>query len=96
MPAVPAPAGVRRDGDALVFSGALVRDAVAPLWPRIAPLRAGATRIDLTAVERIDSAGLALIAELADGVLAVDGAPTGLDALQGAYRLDPGTLGFAR
>ncbi|GHA87279.1 STAS domain-containing protein [Cognatilysobacter bugurensis] len=96
MRAASAPVAVRRDGDALVFSGALVRDAVARLWTQAAPLRAGAQRIDLTAVERIDSAGLALIAELSNGALAVDGAPAGLDALRGAYRLDPATLGFAR
>lgn len=96
MHAAPTPATVRRDRDALVFSGALVRAAVAPLWHQIAPLRGGVARIDLSDVERIDSAGLALIAELANGSLAVDGAPAGLEALRGAYRLDPATLGFAR
>lgn len=96
MHAAATPAAVRCDGDALVFSGALVRAAVAPLWAQLASMRAGAARIDLNAVERIDSAGLALVAELSNGALAVDGAPSGLDALRGAYRLDPATLGFAR
>jgi phospholipid transport system transporter-binding protein len=90
-----ATAQVRRDGDALVFSGVLVRDAVASVWRRAQPLRAGACRLDLTAVERVDSAGLALLAELADGGFDLIGEPTGLAELRGAYRLDA-TLGFAR
>lgn len=90
-----ATAQVRRDGDALVFSGALVREAVAPVWRQAQPLCAGARRLDLTAVERVDSAGLALLAELADGGLELVGEPAGLAELRGAYRLDA-TLGFAR
>jgi phospholipid transport system transporter-binding protein len=88
-------AQVRRDGDALVFTGALVREAVAPVWRHVQPLRAGVRRLDLTALERVDSAGLALLAELAEGALAVDGEPAGLAELRGAYRLDA-SLGFAR
>lgn len=87
-------AQLRRDGEALVFSGALVREAVARLWTQARPLQAGAQRIDLTGVSRIDSAGLAFVAELADGRLPVDGNPAGLAELRGAYRLDA-TLGFA-
>lgn len=90
-----ATAQVRRDGDALVFSGALVRGSVASLWRRVQPLRSGASRLDLAAVERVDSAGLALLAELAEGGLEVVGEPTGLAELRGAYRLDH-VLGFAR
>ncbi|MFC0676413.1 lipid asymmetry maintenance protein MlaB [Lysobacter korlensis] len=88
------PAQLRRDGDALVFSGALLRDAVSGLWSQSRSLRDGAQRIDLTGVSRIDSAGLALVAELADGRLPVDGEPVGLAELRGAYRLGA-TLGFA-
>lgn len=89
------PVQVHRDGDALVLSGALVRTAVAPVWRQAQPLRGGVRRLDLTALERVDSAGLALLAELAEGGLAIDGEPAGLAELRGAYRLDA-TLGFAR
>ena len=90
MPA-PTDAGVRRDGDALVFSGLLSRAQVPALW-RLAPsLAAGARRFDVGAVAGVDSAGLALLVELAalagDGVT-VDGAPPGLAELRAAYRLD--------
>ena len=54
-------------------------------------------RFDLQAVTRIDSAGLALLAELAaraGGGITVDGTPAGLAELRAAYRLDP-ALGFA-
>lgn len=90
---------VAREGDALVFTGALVRDAVAPLWSPALAGAAGAGRYDLHAVTRVDSAGLALLAELAargaggsgaDGSGAVElvGIPAGLQELRAAYRLD--------
>lgn len=83
-------AGARRDGDTLVFAGALVRAACAALWPQALALVAGARRFDLRAVDAVDSAGLALLAELAEraGGIAVDGAPPGLAELRAAYRLD--------
>src|SRR5690606_36928424 len=90
-------AGVRRDGDALAFAGALLRDDVAALWRPASAAADGVRRIDLSAVERIDSAGLAMLAELAaraGGDVVVDGAPAGLAELRGAYRLSP-ALGFA-
>ena len=90
-------AGVRRDGATLVFAGPLLRDAVAALWPLAQAQVAGASRFDLQGVERVDSAGLALLAELAaraGGTVAVDGSPAGLGELRAAYRLDP-ALGFA-
>jgi phospholipid transport system transporter-binding protein len=89
-------AGVRRDGDALVFTGALLRDAVAGLWKQAGGLGA-VRRLDLRAVERIDSAGLALLAELAarsGADVTIDGEPAGLAELRAAYRLSP-TLAFA-
>ncbi|WP_024892092.1 STAS domain-containing protein [Luteimonas huabeiensis] len=81
---------LRREGDALAFAGPLLRETVPALWP--AALRAldGARRFDLRAVPRIDSAGLALLAELAaraGGGISIDGAPAGLDELLAAYRL---------
>ena len=90
-------ASVRRDGDALVFGGALQRAVVASLWPQALASLAGATRFDLRAVSQVDSAGLALLAELvarACGGAVIDGTPAGLQALCAAYRLDPG-LGYS-
>lgn len=90
-------ADVRRDGDALVFTGALLRDDVAGAWRQAPAALDGVARFDLSAVARIDSAGLALLAELAaraGGDVVVDGTPAGLVELRGAYRLTP-ALGFA-
>ena len=91
------PAGVRRDGDALRFDGMLDRTAAGTLWPLALALVAGVRRFELGAVDGVDSAGLALLAELAaraGGPIAVVGDPPGLDALREAYRLDAG-LGYA-
>lgn len=88
---------MRRDGDALVFTGALLRDDVAALWRQASAALDGVRRFDLQAVSRIDSAGLALLAELATragGGIAIDGTPAGLAELRAAYRLDA-ALGFA-
>lgn len=90
-------ASVRRDGNTLAFAGALSREAVAALWPQARALASGTERFDLSAVSSVDSAGLALLVELAqrgDGV-EVSGDPPGLDGLRRAYRLSP-TLTFAR
>ena len=90
-------AAVRRDGDALLFSGALDRPAVAGLWPQALPLVGGVLRFDLTAVGGVDSAGLAMLAELAaraGGSVAVIGDPSNLAELRAAYRLASG-LAFA-
>ena len=54
----------RRD-DVLVFTGALDRAAVAALCPQARAQRTGVRGFDLTAVPRVDSAGLAMLAELA-------------------------------
>ncbi|HST45309.1 MAG TPA: STAS domain-containing protein [Luteimonas sp.] len=93
----PTESGVRRDGDALVFSGALTRDAVPGLWPRV-QAEAGIARLDLGAVEIVDSAGLAMLSELAArtqvGPMVVVGSPRGLVELCVAYRLDD-ALAFA-
>lgn len=90
-------AGVRKDGEALVFSGALDRAAAATLWSQARALVSGVRRFDLSAVSLVDSAGLALLAELAAQVegLEVVGTPTGLSELRAAYRLDE-ALGFGR
>jgi phospholipid transport system transporter-binding protein len=88
-------ANVSRDGDALVFTGALDCAAAASLWPRASAQLAGVQRIVLTNVTTVDSAGLALLAELAACVRAsgtpphLEGQPAGLADLQAAYRLTP-------
>ncbi|NUO77837.1 MAG: STAS domain-containing protein [Lysobacter sp.] len=89
-------ATVRREGEALVFAGALERAAVAALWRQAQPLLKDLRRLDLSAVSTVDSAGLALLAELAARApgLSVTGAPPGLSELRAAYRLDEG-LGFS-
>lgn len=87
------PAQVRPDGDVLRIEGRLDRAAVPSLWLQLQPQLGGVRTIDLHAVETVDSAGLALLAELAAGGLRIDGAPPGLAELTAAYRLD-GSLGF--
>ena len=86
-------ATVRQDGDTLAFGGALERAAVATLWRQVR--NASARTLDLRAVQSVDSAGLALLAELCErlGIVEVIGEPTGLADLRAAYRLDR-TLAF--
>ncbi|GAA5067511.1 anti-sigma B factor antagonist [Lysobacter panacisoli] len=87
-------ATVRQDGDTLAFAGALDRACVVALWPQVR--NASARRLDLTAVDTVDSAGLALLAELCErlGIAEVVGEPSGLAELRTAYRLDR-NLAFA-
>jgi phospholipid transport system transporter-binding protein len=90
-------ASLSRDGDALVFTGALLRSAIATLWPSASKTVDGVRRFDLRAVERIDSAGLAFLSQLAalaGGDVAIDGTPAGLAELSAAYRLSS-SLAFA-
>ena len=102
MPAAEGPASVTRDGEALRFAGALSREHVPALWRQALPLLPGARRFDLAGAGRVDSAGVALLAELAaragngiamDGVDIV-GSPPGLAELRAAYRLQA-DLSFA-
>ncbi|KRG68482.1 STAS domain-containing protein [Pseudoxanthomonas dokdonensis] len=93
----PAPATLARDGDALVFTGALDRQAATRLWAQLLDAAGGASvqRIVLSQVTTVDSAGLALLAELlarlrAAGVSPqLQGEPPGLAELRSAYRLTP-------
>ncbi len=92
--AAPSNATLTREGDVLVFTGALDRAAAVALWPQVE--RAGAAqRIVLTRVTTVDSAGLALLAELAarlrvgGSVPRWEGQPAGLAELCAAYRLTP-------
>lgn len=83
-------ASVVRDGDALRFRGAILRDRVAALWQAALPQLAGARTLDLAGVAALDSAGIALFGTLlqrnADMQLAA--LPAGVEALRVAYRLD--------
>lgn len=89
MNAAAAGARIVRDGETLRFDGALIRAAVPDLWPGAADRVEGVRRFDLRAVERVDSAGLALLSLLAErcGEVSIDGAPSGLAELRAAYRL---------
>lgn len=87
-------ASARIEGDALFLAGTLDRAAAVTLWPRLARQAGQLRRLDLQAVERVDSAGVALLAELAarlhdNGGGAITGTPAGLDELRAAYRLSP-------
>ena len=87
---------VQRRDDVLAFAGALSREAVPALWPQALRALEGTRRFDLSQVHAVDSAGLALLVELAQraGGIAVEGNPPGLDGLRKAYRLSA-SLGFA-
>jgi phospholipid transport system transporter-binding protein len=87
---------VQRDGEALVFTGALTRGAVAALWKATSMALDGIRQFNVTAVDEVDSAGLALLAELAEGAGGIEtsGDPAGLAELRSAYRLSH-TLGYA-
>ena len=96
MPTPSSKPGVERAGETLRFAGALTREAVAPLWPQATRLLDGVRVFDLRDVARVDSAGVALLAELAARIVpapAIEGEPDGLRALCAAYRLGP-TLAF--
>jgi phospholipid transport system transporter-binding protein len=88
-------AGVGRDGSALVFTGALDRAAATGLWRQASAALPGTQRFVLTNVTTVDSAGLALLAELAarlrasGGAPQLEGEPAGLADLRAAYRLTP-------
>jgi len=83
--------------DTVAFAGTLDRAAAAALWPQLHRSMGGVRRFDLSAVDAVDSAGLALLAEvaaLAGGQVSVLGQPAGLDELRTAYRLQD-DLSFA-
>lgn len=90
----PAPR-VHRDGAALHLSGTLDRNAATVLWPQASAAVDGARVLDVTAVDVVDSAGLAMLVALSARMddVHVEGAPRGMSELLAAYRLRP-TLGF--
>ncbi len=87
---------LRRDGGTLAASGVFDRAAATQLWQQVDDLLPGAAALDLSAIERLDSAGLALLAEVAarlrqqhGDAVTVAGTPPGLEELRAAYRLSP-------
>ena len=86
---------VRRDGAELHLSGTLDRSAATALWPQAIAVVDGARVLDVTAVDAVDSAGLAMLVALAARMddACVEGAPRGMADLLAAYRLRP-TLEF--
>lgn len=96
MPASTDAARLVRDGGTLRFTGALARTEVARLWRQAQAAPGGEVRVlDLAGVTVVDSAGLALLAELAGhGDARIEGVPPGFHELRSAYRLNP-QLGFS-
>ena len=86
---------VRRDGEQLILSGTLDRNAATTLWPQASAAADGARVLDVRAVDVIDSAGLALLVALAERMqdARIEGVPSGMSDLLAAYRLRP-TLAF--
>ena len=86
---------VRRDGARLHLSGTLDRVAATTVWPQASAAVDGARVLDVTAVDAVDSAGLAMLVALAARMddVRVEGAPRGMADLLAAYRLTP-TLTF--
>jgi phospholipid transport system transporter-binding protein len=82
---------LQRDADTLRFGGELLTARVHDTWARALPMLAGVRRFDVSGVTHVDSAGIALLAELAQraGGISIDGDPAGLSALRAAYRLTP-------
>ncbi|WP_374605804.1 STAS domain-containing protein [Thermomonas sp.] len=90
-----AAARVQRDGERLLLSGALDRDAATASWSRALAAADGARVLDVSAVSAIDSAGLAMLVALAERMqdARIEGVPSGMSDLLAAYRLRP-TLAF--
>lgn len=90
-------ASVTHTGEALRFAGVLSRGNVAGLWKQLPKQLGGIRRLELGEVSALDSAGVALLAEIAarcGGDVAIEGGTEALSSLSSAYRLDA-TLGFA-
>ncbi|GHC03911.1 STAS domain-containing protein [Thermomonas carbonis] len=92
---IEAAASVHRDGERLLLSGRLDRDAATALWPQASAAIPGARVLDVSAMQTIDSAGLAMLVALAERMqdVHIAGMPPGMADLLAAYRLRP-TLAF--
>lgn len=85
------PASLQRQGETLYLSGQLIRPGIAAAWRAALPLLPGCRRLDIAAVQGIDSAGLAFLAALAHEAgngIEIDGLPPGYAELRDTYRLD--------
>jgi phospholipid transport system transporter-binding protein len=84
-----------RDGARLQLSGTLDRVGATTLWAQANAAADGARVLDVTAVDAVDSAGLAMLVALAARMddVHVEGGPRGMKELLAAYRLGP-TLAF--
>ncbi|MDR2871623.1 MAG: STAS domain-containing protein [Xanthomonadaceae bacterium] len=87
-------ASVVRTGEQLTFAGPLDRNAVTRLWPQLCSLLPGIRQLSISDVSMIDSAGLALLAEVmaqlrAQSATPIEllGEPNGIAELCAAYRL---------
>lgn len=78
-----------RDADVLHLQGILEYETLAPLWQQRAELMAGLARIDLSALTRVDTAGLALLVHfVALGVnVRISGVSESLRTLARLYNL---------
>lgn len=88
-----AEARVERADALLRLRGRLVRASVAEVWPQALAALDGVHALDLHAVEALDSAGLALLAELLERLPPqdtprIEGQPPGLAGLRAAYRMN--------
>ncbi len=80
-------------GATLALSGPLDRESLLPLWQQRSELLGDKQVLDLSALERVDSAGLALLVHLyqqcqARGAFSVIGAGERLKTLIALYNLD--------
>lgn len=87
-------ASVAQDGKRLILSGALLREEVASFFGSLSKINANEINlIDLSGVDEIDSAGLAMLSKWIDSNFPSShrpmlvGEPEGLAGLRSAYRL---------
>ena len=87
-------AAVAQDGKRLILSGALLREEVASLFAALNKVNANEINVvDLSGVDEIDSAGLAMLSKWIDSNFPSShrpmlvGEPEGLAGLRSAYRL---------
>lgn len=79
-------AELQLDGRRARLAGVLDRDAAVSLWSRLQG--AALDSLEVGAVSALDSAGLALLVELAGRGVRIDGQIPGQAELAAAYRLD--------
>ncbi len=86
-----------RDDDVLHLQGILEYETLEPLWQQRAVLMSGLARIDLSALTRMDTAGLALLVHLvALGVnVRISGASPSVRTLASLYNLPEVALPLA-